>query len=128
MFEIDFGKPDVVVGIDLGTTNSLVAVMEPTGPRVIEGPGGQRLVPSVVSVAESGEILVGEAARELLISHPERSVYSAKRLMGRGVADVQEELKIFPFRIAEGSEAVIRMQIADRQFTPPEIGAFVLRT
>ncbi len=128
MFEIDFGKPDVVVGIDLGTTNSLVAVMEPTGPRVIEGPGGQRLVPSVVSVAENGEVLVGEAARELLISHPERSVYSAKRLMGRGVADVQEELKIFPFRIAEGSEAVIRMQIADRQFTPPEIGAFVLRS
>ena len=128
MFEIDFGKPDVVVGIDLGTTNSLVAVMEPTGPRVIEGPHGGRLVPSIVSVAENGEVLVGDAARELLISHPERSVYSAKRLMGRGVADVQEELKIFPFRIAEGSEAVIRMQIADRQFTPPEIGAFVLRT
>ena len=129
MFEIDFGKNDeVVVGIDLGTTNSLVAVMEPTGPRVIEGPAGERLVPSVVSVAGNGEVLVGEAAREMLLTHPERSVYSAKRLMGRGVADVQEELKLFPFRIAEGSEAVIRMQIADRQFTPPEIGAFVLRS
>ena len=129
MFEIDFGKnDDVVVGIDLGTTNSLVAVMDPTGPRVIEGPAGERLLPSIVSIAENGEVLVGDAARELLLTHPERSVYSAKRLMGRGVADVQQELKLFPFRVAEGSESVIRMHIADRTFTPPEIGAFVLRS
>ena len=128
MFQIDFGKnDDTVVGIDLGTTNSLVAVMDFDGPRVLAGPEGDRLVPSIVSVTGAGEIIVGEAARELLISHPERSVYSAKRLMGRGAADVQGELRLFPFRIEPGSETVIRMKVADQTFTPPEIGAMVLR-
>jgi Fe-S protein assembly chaperone HscA len=128
MFQIDFGKNDeTIVGIDLGTTNSLVAVMDFDGPRVIEGPAGERLVPSIVSVAQSGEIIVGEAARALLIEHPERSVYSAKRLMGRGAADVEQELKLFPFQIEPGSETVIRMRVADQTFTPPEIGAMVLR-
>ncbi len=128
MFQIDFGKnDDTVVGIDLGTTNSLVAVMDFDGPRVIEGAAGERLVPSIVSVGQSGEIVVGEPARTLLIEHPERSVYSAKRLMGRGAADVQDELKLFPFHIEPGSETVIRMKVADRIFTPPEIGAMVLR-
>src|SRR5579862_8890764 len=103
--QIDFGhqKPHIV-GIDLGTTNSLTAVMDLTGPRILSG-----IVPSVVSVLPSGEIIAGPEAREALITHPERTVYSVKRLMGRGVSDVQEELKLFPFHIAEGSESVIRL-------------------
>jgi len=127
MLEIDFGQSDPVVGIDLGTTNSLVAVMDLGQPRVILGDDGSALVPSIVSLTGSGEIVTGEAARPLLIEHPERSVYSAKRLMGKGSADVAEELKLFPFRIAAGSESVIRIALADRTFTPPEIAAFVLR-
>jgi molecular chaperone DnaK len=125
--QIDFGKPERVVGIDLGTTNSLVAYMDLTHPRVIPGEDGDRLVPSVISLTRSGEIIVGNAARKVLIDDPDRTVYSVKRLMGRGVADVQQELKLFPFHIAEGSESVIRIQLGDRTFTPPEISAFILR-
>jgi Fe-S protein assembly chaperone HscA len=127
MLQIDFGTEDHIVGIDLGTTNSLVAILEAGTPRVIAGADGDKLVPSIVSLRPDGEIVVGNGARQLLIDHPERSVYSAKRLMGKGIADVQDELKLFPFRIAEGSEAVIRIALADRTFTPPEIGALVLR-
>jgi Fe-S protein assembly chaperone HscA len=127
MLQIDFGIQDHIVGIDLGTTNSLVAIMEAGAPRVIPGVDGDKLVPSVVSLLETGEPVVGNPARQLLIDHPERSVYSAKRLMGKGIDDVQDELKLFPFHIAEGSESVIRIKLGDRTFTPPEIGALVLR-
>ena len=126
-FEIDFGKRDRVVGIDLGTTNSLVAFMDLTGPSIIPGEDGGNLVPSVVSLREDGEIVSGNPAKQLLLTHPERTVYSVKRLMGRGRGDVQEELKLFPFRMAKGSEAVIRLDLAGREFTPPEISAYVLR-
>jgi len=126
-FQIDFGKRDRVVGIDLGTTNSLVAFMDFTGPKIIPGEDGDKLVPSVVSITESGEVVVGNPARELLLTHPERTVYSAKRLMGRGVADVAEELRLFPFRIAPGSESVIQLAVGGRTLTPPEVGAYVLR-
>src|SRR5438552_1553645 len=126
--EIDFGKQERVVGIDLGTTNSLVAYMDTAGqPSVIPGEDGDRLVPSVVTLTQKGEIVVGNKARAALIDEPDRTVYSIKRLMGRGVADVQEELKLFPFRVAEGSESVIRIQLGERTFTPPEISAFILR-
>ena len=125
--EIDFGATDHVVGIDLGTTNSLVAFMDLTGPRIIPGADGDKLVPSVVSVNAGGEIVVGNPARELLLTQPERTVYSVKRLMGRGLQDVAEELKLFPFRIAPGSESVIQLQLGDRTYTPPEVSAFVLR-
>ncbi len=127
MLQIDFGSSDTIVGIDLGTTNSLVAVMDGGKPRVIPGENGGKLVPSVISLAESGELTVGDAARQLLIEHPERSVYSVKRLMGKGVGDIENERKYFPFRIAEGSESVIRIALGDRNFTPPEISAMVLR-
>ncbi len=127
-FQIDFGgKQPRVVGIDLGTTNSLVAYMDLTAPKIIPGEDGDRLVPSVVSFSESGEIVVGNEARRLLMTQPERTVYSVKRLMGRGVADVEQELKLFPFHIAADSESVIKLQLGDRQLTPPEISAFVLR-
>jgi len=121
--QIDFGhaKPRIV-GIDLGTTNSLVAVMDLTGPRILSG-----IVPSVVSVTESGEVIAGAEAREMLITHPERTVYSVKRLMGRGVGDVKDELKLFPFHIVEGSESVLKLQLGDKVMTPPEVSAYVLR-
>src|SRR5216684_541605 len=126
--QIDFGKQERVVGIDLGTTNSLVAFMDAAGhPSVIPGEDGDRLVPSIVTLTRNGDTIVGNKARAALIDEPDRTVYSIKRLMGRGVGDVQEELKLFPFRVAEGSESVIRIQLGDRTFTPPEISAFILR-
>ena len=127
MFQIDFGTNERVVGIDLGTTNSLVAFMDLTGPKIIPGEDGDKLVPSVVSVSKSGEIVVGNPARELLLTSPEHTIYSVKRLMGRGREDIEEELKLFPFRIAPGSESVIQLQLGERTFTPPEISSFILR-
>src|SRR6202049_4264694 len=117
------------VGIDLGTTNSLVAYVDPqTGePKCIPGPSGSTLCPSVVSLDPDGSIVVGEPARRRLLTQPERTVYSVKRLMGRGVADIQDELKLFPFRIDPSSKNVIRVRLGDKFFTPPEISAFILR-
>ena len=125
--DIDFGTTERVVGIDLGTTNSLVAFMDLTGPKIVPGADGDKLVPSVVSINPSGEIIVGNPARELLITQPERSVYSVKRLMGRGLDDIAQELKLFPFRLAPGSESVLQLQLGERTYTPPEISALVLR-
>jgi Fe-S protein assembly chaperone HscA len=118
-----------IVGIDLGTTNSLVAYTDSqTGqPKCIPGPYGSTLCPSVVSLDADGTIVVGEAARRRLLTQPERTIYSVKRLMGRGPADVQDELKLFPFRIDPSSKNVIRVKLGDKVFTPPEISAFILR-
>jgi len=120
---------DRIVGIDLGTTNSLVAFMQGETPVVIPGEDGLNLVPSVVALDEHGQIIVGSAARKYLIETPERAVYSIKRLMGRGVEDVQEELKLFPFRLAEDLQPgeVLRIKLGDKSYTPPEISAFILR-
>jgi molecular chaperone DnaK (HSP70) len=120
---------DRIVGIDLGTTNSLVAFMQGDTPVVIPGEDGLNLVPSVVALDEHGQIIVGSAARKYLIETPERAVYSIKRLMGRGVEDVQEELKLFPFRLAEDLQPgeVLRIKLGDKTYTPPEISAFILR-
>src|SRR3984893_5630289 len=117
------------VGIDLGTTNSLVAYVDPkTGaPKCIPGPNGSTLCPSVVSLDADGSIIVGEPARRRLLTQTERTIYSVKRLMGRGVADIQDELKLFPFRIDSSSKSVIRVKLGDRYFTPPEISSFILR-
>jgi len=118
-----------VVGIDLGTTNSLVAYMEGDRPVVIPGEDGSNLVPSVVAIDPQGQVVVGNQARKYLIETPDRAVYSVKRLMGRGVEDVREELKLFPFRLAEDLKTgeVLRIKLGDKDFTPPEISAFILR-
>ncbi|HZR58433.1 MAG TPA: Fe-S protein assembly chaperone HscA [Terriglobales bacterium] len=118
-----------IIGIDLGTTNSLVAFMQGDNPVVIPGEDGLNLVPSVVALDEKNQIIVGSAARKYLIETPERSVYSIKRLMGRGIEDIQEELKLFPFRLADDLEAgeVLRIKLGQKTFTPPEISAFILR-
>ena len=120
---------DHIVGIDLGTTNSLVAYMQGDSPVVIPGEDGLNLVPSVVALDEQNQIVVGNAARKYLIETPERAVYSIKRLMGRGVEDIQDELKLFPFQLAEDLQAgeVLRIKIGTRSYTPPEISALVLR-
>src|SRR3954470_3977793 len=97
--QIQSSKPERVVGIDLGTTNSLVAFMEGDAPVIIPGEDGDKLVPSVVAIDPNGEAVVGNAARKNLIETPDRAVYSVKRLMGRGVEDIQDELKYFPFRL-----------------------------
>jgi molecular chaperone DnaK len=118
-----------IVGIDLGTTNSLVAYVDAqTGqPKCIPGPYGSTLCPSVVSLDPDDSVIVGEAARRRLLTQPERTIYSVKRLMGRGPADVQSELQLFPFRIDPNSKNVIRVMLGNKMFTPPEISAFILR-
>ncbi len=120
---------DRIIGIDLGTTNSLVAYMEKDRPVVIPGEDGLNLVPSVVALDENDQIVVGNAARKYLIETPERAVYSVKRLMGRGVEDIQDELKLFPFRLADdlAPGEVLRIKLGNKTFTPPEISAFILR-
>src|SRR5579872_1003126 len=124
-----------VVGIDLGTTNSLVAYMQGEKPVVIPGVDGTNLVPSVVALdpvpAEGGRptVTVGNSARRALIETPERVIYSVKRLMGRGLGEVQSELKWFQFRLADDVEEgeVPRVQLGEMRFTPPEISAYILR-
>ncbi len=118
-----------IVGIDLGTTYSLVAYTDAATrrPVCIADEQGRTLVPSVVSLDPDGTLVVGWAARQRLLHQPERTVYSVKRLMGKGIEDVREELQLFPFHVAPGSEQVIRIQLGEKVFTPPEISAFVLR-
>jgi Fe-S protein assembly chaperone HscA len=124
-----------VVGIDLGTTNSLVAYMQGDSPVVIPGADGLNLVPSVVALdpvpPEGGRptVTVGNTARKALIETPERVIYSVKRLMGRGLEEIQSELKMFPFRLADDVESgeVPRITLGELRFTPPEISAYILR-
>jgi Fe-S protein assembly chaperone HscA len=120
-----------VVGIDLGTTNSLVAFMQGDQPQVIPGDDGSKLVPSVVAMPASGKdrVVVGNAARNHLLATPDRAVYSVKRLMGRGVDDVTDELKLFPFHLAADIQPgeVLRIDVGTEQYTPPEISAYILR-
>jgi Fe-S protein assembly chaperone HscA len=120
-----------VVGIDLGTTNSLVAFMQGDQPQVIPGDDGSKLVPSVVAMPAAGKerVIVGNRARSYLLAAPDRAVYSVKRLMGRGVDDVTEELKLFPFRLAPDIQPgeVLRIEVGGQQYTPPEISAYILR-
>ena len=126
-----------IIGIDLGTTNSLVAYMESDLPVVIPGVDGSNLVPSIVVLdpvapdapISARSVTVGNSARRALIESPERAIYSVKRLMGRGLADVQEELKLFPFRLADDIQPgeVLRIRLGEMQFTPSEISAYILR-
>jgi molecular chaperone DnaK len=120
---------DRIVGIDLGTTNSLVAFMQGDTPVVIPGDDGSNLVPSVVALDENNQPVIGNSARRFLIETPERAVYSIKRLMGRGMEDIQEELNLFPFRLAEDLQPgeVLRIKLDQKTFTPPEISALILR-
>jgi len=116
---------ELVVGIDLGTTNSLVAYMDGDVPRVINDEEGRALLPSVVAFGSGGPV-VGDVAKRQLVRNAERVVYSIKRFMGKGYEDVKDELHYFPFRVTPSQE-VVRIRIADRELTPPEISAMILR-
>ncbi|MGH7209467.1 MAG: molecular chaperone DnaK, partial [Nitrospiraceae bacterium] len=114
-----------IVGIDLGTTNSLIAYMQGDTPRVIPGRHGRTLVPSVVAMTDNG-LIVGEPAKEHLIRNPERTIYSVKRFMGKGLEDLTGELKYFPYKLHEQG-GVIRIQIGDKTYSPPQISAMILK-
>jgi len=116
-----------IVGIDLGTTNSLVAIVENGVPRVLPGRDGSKLVPSIIHFEEGGEILVGNSAKARLIENPKNTIFSIKRFMGKGLEDVREDLPMLPFDVAGDSEHVIRLKIFGREYTPPQLSAFILR-
>jgi Fe-S protein assembly chaperone HscA len=114
-----------IVGIDLGTTNSLVAFMDHNGPHVIPGPDGQTRVPSIVGLTDNG-LIVGDSAKAHLIRDPSRTIYSVKRFMGRGLDDVRDELQYFPYHLHE-KNGVIRIEIGDKTYSPPQVSAMILK-
>ena len=116
-----------VIGIDLGTTNSLAAYVKDGVPVVIRDDSGDGLVPSIVSIGDEGTIFVGREAQRRLLTSSSRTVYSVKRFMGRGIEDVEEDASLLPFTIGGERGGVVRIDIAGREFTPPEISAFILR-
>src|SRR5262252_2922510 len=116
-----------VVGIDLGTTNSLVAFVKDGQPVVIRDRSGDALVPSVVSAPEDGTIYVGREAQRRLLTDAARTVYSVKRFMGKGLDDVKGEASLLPFRVGGDAGGVVKIGLGAREFTPPEISAFILR-
>ncbi len=116
-----------IIGIDLGTTNSVVAVMEGTEVKVIPNAEGNRLTPSVVAFTDKSETIVGEPARRQAVTNPRRTISSVKRFMGRRHSEVESEEKIVPYQIVGGANEYVKVQIGDQQFTPQEISAKVLR-
>ena len=114
-----------IFGIDLGTTNSLIAYMDGQTPRIIPGRHDRAMVPSVVALTDNG-LIVGDPAKEHLIRGSERTVYSVKRFMGKGLADVAEELKYFPYQLSEQG-GVIRVQLGEKSYSPPQISAMILK-
>src|SRR6202158_3806312 len=115
------------VGIDLGTTNSVVAVMEGGKPTVVINSEGSRLTPSVVAFTPTGERLVGQLAKRQAVLNPENTIYSAKRFIGRRFSEVQDEIKNVPYKVVAGPNDAVRFLIAGKQYTPEEISAMILR-
>jgi molecular chaperone DnaK len=116
-----------VIGIDLGTTNSVVAVLEGSDPVVIPNQEGSRTTPSVVAFTKDGDILVGQVAKRQAITNPENTVFSIKRFMGRRYGEVQEEIKLVPYKVVEGKNGDARVEIRGKQYSPQEISAAILR-
>src|SRR5882672_10242427 len=116
-----------VIGIDLGTTNSCVSVMEGGEPKVIPNAEGFRTTPSVVAFAKNGERLVGLVARRQAVTNPANTVYSIKRFMGRKYDEVQSELKLVPYTVVRGENGDCRIKIGNEEFSPPEISAMILQ-
>lgn len=115
------------IGIDLGTTNSVVAVMEGGEPTVIINEEGSRLTPSVVAFTKDGEVLVGQVAKRQAITNPENTIYSIKRFMGRKFDEVSEEMKMVPYKVIKGPNADVRIEVRGKQYSPPEISAKTLQ-
>jgi len=116
-----------IIGIDLGTTNSVVAVMEGGEPVVITNPEGSRLTPSVVAFTKTGERLVGQVAKRQAVTNPENTVFSIKRFMGRKYDEVNEEMKMVPYQVVRASNGDVRVKANDKEYSPPEISAMVLQ-
>jgi molecular chaperone DnaK len=116
-----------IIGIDLGTTNSVVSIMEGSEPKVIANAEGNRLTPSVVAFNDKGETLVGEPAKRQAVTNPTRTVYSIKRFMGRRHAEVETEEKMVPYKVTGGAQDYVKVKIGDKEHTPQEISAKVLR-
>src|SRR2546425_324634 len=116
-----------IIGIDLGTTNSCVAVMEGGEPHVIPNAEGSRTTPSIVAFAKTGERLVGQVAKRQAITNPQNTIYSIKRFMGRKFAEIAEEAKNVPYVVKEGKNGEAVIQVGDRTYTPPEISAMILQ-
>ncbi|HDM37436.1 MAG TPA: molecular chaperone DnaK, partial [Candidatus Omnitrophica bacterium] len=115
------------IGIDLGTTNSCVAVMEGGEPKVIANAEGMRTTPSVVAFTKDGERLIGQAAKRQAVTNPENTIFSIKRFMGRSHSEVKEEEKLVPYKIEGGANESIVVKIRDKAYTPPEISAMILQ-
>src|SRR3989475_3021817 len=115
-----------IIGIDLGTPNSCVAVMEGGEPKVIPNEEGGRTTPSVVAFTKSGERLVGQVAKRQAITNPENTVFSIKRFMGRRYDEVSEEMKMVPYKVVRGDNSDARVEITGRKYSPPEISAMIL--
>jgi len=121
-------KGEKIIGIDLGTTNSVVAVMEGKEPKVIANKEGNRLTPSVVAFNDKGETLVGDTARRQAVTNPKRTIYSIKRFMGRRHNEVAGEEKMVPYEVVGGPEDYVKVKAGDQTSTPPEISAKILRS
>src|SRR5499426_3747624 len=121
---MDMGK---VIGIDLGTTNSCVAVMEGGEPKVIPNAEGFRTTPSVVAFSKTGERLVGLVARRQAVTNPKNTIFSIKRFMGRRMDEVQDEIKKVPYEVVAGANGLAVVKVGDRTYTPPEISAMILQ-
>jgi molecular chaperone DnaK len=116
-----------IIGIDLGTTNSVVAVMEGGEPVVITNPEGSRITPSVVGFTKSGERLVGQVAKRQAVTNPENTVFSIKRFMGRKFDEVNEEMKMVPYQVVRASNGDVRIKAGGKEYSPPEISAMILQ-
>jgi molecular chaperone DnaK len=116
-----------IIGIDLGTTNSVVAVMEGGEPVVITNPEGSRITPSVVGFTKSSERLVGQVAKRQAVTNPENTIFSIKRFMGRKYDEVTEEMKMVPYSVVRASNGDARVKVADKEYSPPEISAMILQ-
>jgi molecular chaperone DnaK len=115
------------IGIDLGTTNSVVAVMEAGEPKVITNPEGSRLTPSVVAMGKNSERFVGQVAKRQAVTNPENTIFSIKRFMGRKLAEVGEEVKLVPYKVVSGSNGDVQVRMGDKSYNPPEISAMILQ-
>ncbi|NOZ87212.1 MAG: molecular chaperone DnaK [Deltaproteobacteria bacterium] len=118
---------DKIIGIDLGTTNSVVAVMEGGDPKIITNEEGNRTTPSVVAFTEKGEVLVGQVARRQAVTNPENTVYSIKRFMGRRLGEVAEEISMVPYKVVQGNNDLAVVEVKGKKYTPPEISARILQ-
>ncbi|MCK4641317.1 MAG: Hsp70 family protein, partial [Candidatus Marinimicrobia bacterium] len=116
-----------IIGIDLGTTNSCVAVIDAGTPRVLENSEGRSVTPSVVVFKKDGERVVGDTAKRQIVTNHDRAVYSIKRFMGRLYKEVSHEKEEVPFKVIQGPNSDVRVRVADRDYSPPEIGAMVLQ-